>query len=165
MPRQKPTAQLASLKKHQADLAAKMRAANSKIKAEAKERERLKNEQAGALALKELAVNPSSSFAAKLLQLLNAGVTSSTMRAELELEPLPKRSKAATSEPPPHAAPSPAPVEAVAAPPPVIHMPPPRPPVEAPPPAEPERAPPSEPTVSGVLGGLAARFMPRTRQT
>lgn len=100
MPRQKPTTELATLKKHQAALEAKLRAAQTKVKAEAKERERLKHELVGAVALKELAGNPSGTFAATLRNLMGASVTNATIRGELGLAPLPKRAKVAALAPP-----------------------------------------------------------------
>ena len=93
MPKQKPKTQLATLEKHRADLTAKLRSAKSKVKAEAKQTERLKNELVGAVALKEFAANPSGAFAAMLRNLIGAGVTNATVRAELGLAPLPKRAK------------------------------------------------------------------------
>ena len=100
MPRQKPTTELATLKKHQAALEAKLRAAQTKVKAEAKEKERLKHELVGAVALKEVVDNPSSPFALTLLLLMNAGITSAAVRVELGLAPLPKRAKVAALAPP-----------------------------------------------------------------
>ena len=93
MPKQKPTTQLATLEKHRADLSAKLREAKSKVKAEAKQNERLKNEHVGAVALKEFAANPSGAFAATLRNLMGAGVTNATARAELGLSPLPKQAR------------------------------------------------------------------------
>ncbi len=95
MARQKPSDQLATLLKQQADLTAKLKEAKTKADMEAKETQRHKAELAGALALKELSGNPSGAFASALHDLLHTGITKASDRALFELPPLPKTTKAA----------------------------------------------------------------------
>ena len=95
MARQKPADHLATLQKQRDDLDAKLKEAKAKADAEARETQRRKNELAGAVALKELAANPSGAFGAALLGLLNTGLTRAADRALFDLAPLPKTAKAA----------------------------------------------------------------------
>ncbi len=97
MARQKPSDQLATLLKQQADLTAKLKEAKAKADAETKETQRHKNELAGALALKELSGNPSGAFASALRDLLQAGITKASDRALFELAPLQKTTKQAAT--------------------------------------------------------------------
>jgi hypothetical protein len=96
MPKLKPSDQVTSLRKLQADLMEKLKEAQTKAKLEAKEIQRIKNEIAGSIALKELDANPSGSFASAFLELLNTGVTKASQRAMFDLPPL---LKAANDEP------------------------------------------------------------------
>jgi threonine synthase len=59
----------------------KLREAQVKAKQEAKEIQRLKNEIAGSIALKELEANPTGSFAVAFLDLLHTGITKASQRA------------------------------------------------------------------------------------
>ena len=95
MARQKPADQVATLLKQQADLTAKLKEAKAKADAETKEIQRRKHELAGAVALKELAANPSGAFGVALLALLHTGVTKAGDRALFDLAALPRASKEA----------------------------------------------------------------------
>jgi hypothetical protein len=94
MPKQKPSDQVATLRKQQAELMAKLKEAENKARQEAKEIQQRKNELAGGVALKELEANPSGAFAAGLRDLLLAGLTKAADRALFELPALPKASRA-----------------------------------------------------------------------
>ena len=118
MPRQKPSTELAALKKHQADLAAKLRAAQVKVNAEARANERLINECVGAVALKEIAANPSSPFAVTLRDLMNTGVTKAAIREALGLPALPKQTRKPAAAKVAGAAPTPKPEIGASLPPP-----------------------------------------------
>src|SRR6202012_3273637 len=72
MPKQKPSDQVATLRRQQAELIAKLKEAETKARQEEKEIQRRKNELAGAVALKELEANPSGAFAVALGELLRA---------------------------------------------------------------------------------------------
>jgi hypothetical protein len=93
MARQKPADHLATLQKQRDELEAKLKEAKAKADAETKETQKRKNELAGALALKELAANPSSAFGVALVGLLNTGLTRAADRALFDLAPLPKAAK------------------------------------------------------------------------
>lgn len=93
MARQKPSDQVATLLKQQAELDAKLKEAKAKANAEAKETQRRKHELAGALVLTELEQLPSGSLAANLRELLNTGITKAADRALFGLAPLPKAAK------------------------------------------------------------------------
>ena len=95
MARQKPSDQVATLKKMQADLAKKLKEAETKARNEAKEGQRRKNELAGAVALKELEANPSGVFADALLGLFKHHLTRAADRELFGLPPLPKDHKPA----------------------------------------------------------------------
>ncbi len=95
MARQKPTVQIETLLRQQKELEAKLKEAKAKADAEAKETQRRKNEQAGALALKEFEANPSGAFAMALRDLLHTGLTKGADRALFGLAPLPKEAKPA----------------------------------------------------------------------
>ena len=82
MARQKPSDQLATLLKQQADLTAKLKEAKTKADMEAKETQRHKNECAGALALKELSGNPSGAFASALREGFGQGAFRSASAAK-----------------------------------------------------------------------------------
>src|ERR1700729_2268614 len=103
MPKQKPSDQVATLRRQQAELMAKLREAETRAREEAKEIQRRKNELAGAVALKELDANPSGAFAVALRDLLQAGITRTAERSLFGLPALPKN--AANDDPQP-AAPS-----------------------------------------------------------
>jgi hypothetical protein len=90
MPKQKPSDQIASLRKKQAELLAQLKEAETKARLEAKEIQRRKNELAGAVAIKELEANPSGAFAGGLRDLLLAGLTKAADRALFDLPALPK---------------------------------------------------------------------------
>ena len=90
MPKQKPSDQVATLRRQQAELMAKLKEAQGKAREEAKEIQRRKNELAGSLALKELEANPSGAFAVALRDLLQAGLTKTAERALFDLPALPK---------------------------------------------------------------------------
>jgi hypothetical protein len=72
MPKLKPSDQVTSLRKLQADLMAKLKEAQVEARLETKEIQRLKNEIAGSVALKELDANPTGSFASALTVAENA---------------------------------------------------------------------------------------------
>ena len=94
MPKQKPSDQVATLRRQQAELMAKLREAETKAREEEKEIERRKNELAGWIALRESETNPSGAFAVALGELLNAGLTKTANRALFGLPALPKASDA-----------------------------------------------------------------------
>jgi hypothetical protein len=94
MPKQKPSAQVATLRRQQAELMAKLKEAQTKAREEEKEIERRKNELAGWVALRESEANPSGAFAVALGDLLNAGLTKTANRALFGLPALPKASDA-----------------------------------------------------------------------
>jgi len=107
MPKQKPSDQVATLRRQQAELMAKLKEAENKAKAEAKDIQRRKNELAGAVALKELDANPSGAFAGGLRDLLHAGLAKAAERALFGLPALlktPANDMAAATEDEPHAA-------------------------------------------------------------
>ncbi len=111
MARQKPSDHIETLKKQQAELAKKLKEAQTKARNEAKESQRHKNELAGAVALKELEANPFGAFALSLLALLAKDLTRAGDRAAFDLTPLPKETKseaAPAPAAPPTAAPAPA---------------------------------------------------------
>jgi hypothetical protein len=89
MPKQKPSLRVESIKQKQAALMAQLKEAQNRAKLEAKEKQRIKNEIAGSIALKELEANPSGSFAAALRNLLNANITKAVYRAMFDLPALP----------------------------------------------------------------------------
>jgi hypothetical protein len=95
MARQKPSDQVATLQKQQAELAKKLKEAQTKARNEAKETERQKNELAGAVALRELQANPSGAFADALLGMLKHHLTRAADRELFGLPPLPKGHKPA----------------------------------------------------------------------
>ena len=94
MARQKPSDKVETLKRQQAALAKQLKEAQAKADAEARETQRRKHELAGALALKELAADPSGAFGVKLSALLQTGVMKAADRALFELEALPRATKA-----------------------------------------------------------------------
>jgi hypothetical protein len=114
MSRQKPSDHIETLKKQQAELAKKLKEAQTKARNEAKESQRHKNEVAGAVALKELEANPSGAFALSLLALLAKNLTRATDRAAFDLPPLTKETKSAPVAAAPTPATSPAPSLAAA---------------------------------------------------
>lgn len=95
MPKQKPSEQVASLRRKQAELMAQLREAENKARQEEKEIQRRKNELAGAVAMKEFEANPSGAFAAALGELLHAGLPKAAERALFGLPALPKASREA----------------------------------------------------------------------
>jgi hypothetical protein len=104
MPKLKPSDQVTSLRKLQADLMEKLKEAQVKAKQEAKEIQRLKNEIAGSIALKELDANPSGSFASAFRDLLHTGVTKASQRALFDLPALLKAANDQPETPPDSAA-------------------------------------------------------------
>jgi hypothetical protein len=114
MARQKPSDHIETLKKQQAELAKKLKEAQTKARSEAKEFQRHKNELAGAVALKELEANPSGAFALALLGLLAKDLTRAGDRAVFDLTPLTKETKSAPVAAAPAPAASPAPSLAAA---------------------------------------------------
>ena len=99
MARQKPSDHIETLKKQQAELAKKLKEAQTKARNEAKEFQRHKNELAGAVALKELEANRSGAFAISLLALLAKDLTRAGDRAAFDLPPLPKETKSEAAPP------------------------------------------------------------------
>jgi hypothetical protein len=104
MPKLKPSDQVTSLRKLQADLMAKLKEAQVKARLEEKETQRLKNEIAGSIALKELDANPTGSFASALRDLLHTGLTKASQRALFDLPALLKPANDQTDRPPDTAA-------------------------------------------------------------
>ncbi len=95
MARQKPSDQVATLRKQQAELTEKLHEAEAKAEAEAKELHRRKCEIVGAVALKEAELNPTGAVATTLRELLHTGITKAADRALFDLAPLPKATKPA----------------------------------------------------------------------
>ncbi len=97
MARQKPSAQLETLLKQQADLEKKLKEAKAKADAEAKETQRHKSELVGALVLKEMDRLPNGPLTTLVGDLLAAGITKASDRAHFGLAPLPKEAKPAAA--------------------------------------------------------------------
>jgi threonine synthase len=95
MARQKPSDHIETLKKQQAELAKKLKEAQTKARNDAKEFQRHKNELAGAVALKELEANPSGAFADALLGMLKHRLTRAADRELFGLPALPNEPKPA----------------------------------------------------------------------
>jgi hypothetical protein len=115
MPKQKSVAKVQSLKKQQNELTRKLKEAQAKARQETLADEKCLNELAGAVARKELAANPSGSFALSLLGLLAKDLTRAADRALFDLPPLTKEPKPApVVKAPASMVPSPAPSLAAA---------------------------------------------------
>lgn len=114
MSRQKSSDHIETLKKQQAELAKKLKEAQTKARNEAKQSQKHKNELAGAVALKELEANPSGAFALSLLALLAKDLTRAGDRAAFDLAPLTKETNSAPVSAAPAPAATPAPSSAAA---------------------------------------------------
>ena len=94
MARQKPADQVETLKKKQADLAAKLKEASAKAREHEKELYWRKCELLGALALDELQAHPKGGCASVLRERLQTTITKAADRALFDLPPLPKEKPA-----------------------------------------------------------------------
>ena len=90
MARQKPADQVETLKKKQADLAAKLKEASAKAREHEKELYWRKCELLGALALDELQAHPKGGCASVLRERLQTTITKAADRALFDLPPLSK---------------------------------------------------------------------------
>ena len=81
MARQRPSEQVESLRKKQAALLAQLREAQVKAKDEAREKQRRKNELAGAVILKAIDALPSGQIAGIVQRLLDSGLKAASDRA------------------------------------------------------------------------------------
>ena len=87
MARQRPSEQVESLRKKQAALLTQLREAQVKAKDEAREKQRRKNELAGAVILKAIVALPSGQIAGIVQRLLDSGLKAASDRALFGLPP------------------------------------------------------------------------------
>ena len=101
MARQKPADQVETLKKKQAELAAKLKEASAKARAHEQEIHWRKCELLGSLALWDMETRPKGALATALRALMQTQFTKAADRALFDLPPLPKpeATSAATDAP------------------------------------------------------------------
>ena len=90
MARQKPADQVETLKKKQAELAAKLKEASAKARAHEQEIHWRKCELLGSLALWDMETRPKGALATALRALMQTQFTKAADRALFDLPPLPK---------------------------------------------------------------------------
>jgi len=95
MARQKPSDQIATLQKQQAELVEKLKAAKIKAAAQEREAQRRRHELVGAVVMAEYNANPTGAFAVTMKELLHTGITKAADRADFGLSQMPKPAKAA----------------------------------------------------------------------
>lgn len=93
MARTNSKTQLEALRQQQLELVRKMKEAEAKVKKEEQKNDQRRKLLAGAIALRELQVNPSSELARALLALLAEGLTRAADRELFGFPALPKPAK------------------------------------------------------------------------
>ena len=97
MPRQNPADQVETLKRKQAELAAKLKEASAKARAHEQEIHWRKCELLGSLALWDMETRPKGALATALRALMQTQFTKAADRALFDLPPLPKPEAADTA--------------------------------------------------------------------